>query len=225
MKKVFSSLLLIFILPLRQFKKIFKDNFLSGLILGAIFSLVVNVISMQVQGKVEKQRILEAIENEIYQNNVLANDNVTQAINQRKNKINASSYTIARKFSRDIWEQSVEPLEYVAQLKSNMQIEINAYYNIAIPASNQLIETLNSEYIGNMKNCFDDYIKKTEEEQNLCNDKQYFYLDSVALYPSRLVYDQAIKILEIFHPTQDRLNSPILRFLMGSESMRVLSGK
>lgn len=225
MKKTFSTLLLICILPFRQFKKIFKDNFLSGLILGAIFSLLVNIVSMQLQGMIEKQRILEAIENEINTNNLQASGFVTTALTQREKKIKANSMMLARKFSRDVWEQSSEPLQYVAQLDQKNQILINTYYSIVLPDSNHMIERMNSEYDLRMKDCFDYSNIRTTNEQLECDNQYYFYLDSIALYPGNHVHKSGTELLKTFHPTKDRLNSQLLKFLMGSESMRILSGK
>ncbi len=64
MKKVFSNVFLVFVYPLSFLRKMKVNNFLGGLILGAVISLIVNVATVQIQEKINKQRILEAVENE-----------------------------------------------------------------------------------------------------------------------------------------------------------------
>lgn len=226
MKKVFSNLLLIFVLPFKQFKKIFKDNFLSGLILGALFSLLVNVISMQVQGVVDKQRILEAIENEIVSNLVNANNVITLNQQDIDKKIQLYSLYVFKKYSRDLWAQSSEPLQRVSQLDQKTQIAIHNYYTLSLPFSITI-----QDKIIRAKEKLDDYcfeylgseIKK--DKINECNFMFYELLKLEMTTSGKYVSEDSFKLLKQFHPTKDRLNNPFLRFLMGSESTRILSGK
>ncbi len=83
MKKVFSSLILAVTFPVKLLKKTKVDNFVGGLIFGAIFSLVVNIVTVQIQETIQKQRILEAVENEILTNTLTAN----QIAKQNQDKI------------------------------------------------------------------------------------------------------------------------------------------
>lgn len=110
MKKVFSSLFLVFLLPYRAFKfpiKILKkskiDNFLGGLIVGALFSLLVNILTIQIQELMQKQRILEAVETEIVTNMLQAKSDIENAIQQSKENAHANPYITRRKFSRNLW--------------------------------------------------------------------------------------------------------------------------
>lgn len=222
MKKVFSSLLLIFLIPLKQIKKIKKNNFLLGLIFGAIFSLLVNLITSQIQTKIDKQRILEGLEVEIATNNLLAFNQVTSALKSTDDKLDANPYMIAHEFSNDFWVQSAEPKKYVSQLDPKVQGEINAYYSITIPYANQLIETLNQEYVDSMKNCFDFETVRPKEEQDACNHKYYVYLQNIALYPGKNIHKDGTKLLKNFHPTKDRMNNYWLKLLMGTSAMTFL---
>lgn len=225
MKRIYGSLILIFVLPFKKIKSIFKDNFLSGLIIGAFFSLLVNVVSMQIQGLVEKQRVLEAIENEVVNNFLQANGDVSTALDQQAHSKRANPFVINRKFSRNLWEQSSEPIQYVAQLDSETQIFINSYYNFLIPYSNEMIDISNEMYKLNMKDCFNYTKLLSKQEQLDCDNSYYLYLNSNAENISSLVSKKSGDLLKIFHPTQNRLNNYLLRFLMGSDSMRILSGK
>lgn len=227
MKRVFSSLLLIFVLPFKQFKKIFKDNFLSGLILGAIFSLVVNIISMQAQGKVEKQRILEAIENEVASNMIQASNVIKGNLKEIKDNKGVNFFHNYQKYSRDLWEQSSEPIQYVAQLKPLIQSEISVYYTIVIPMNNEMQVKLNQLADIQYMNCASDFdnLKLSKEIHKQCDDNYYNLLRMEATGGAKYIFDTSNELLNKFHPTQDRLNSPVLRFLMGSESMRIFSGK
>src|SRR3989344_2005711 len=99
MKKVFSSLLLVFTLPPSIFKKTKIDNFLGGLILGAIFALIVNIVTVQVQEIIKKQRVYEAIENEVLNNLLTANNVVKLNSENIDNKAQANYLYSPRRYS------------------------------------------------------------------------------------------------------------------------------
>lgn len=214
-----------FLFPVKKIKLVFKDNFYSGLILGAIFSLVVNIASMQIQATIEKQRVLEAIEYEIVSHSVISSTNLNAAINERKNKTSANRLTTNSIYSTNVWNQSIEPHLYVAQLDPAVQVQVNGYYTFLVPRWNDVIMISNRIYERDMTECFNYKIVLSNKEQIECNENYYNYLEDNALYPGKAIHDSAIKVLSVFHPTQDRLNNPWLRFVMGSNSLNILSGK
>lgn len=65
MKKVWTSITLLFSYPFLVLKNTKIDNFVGGLIVGAIFSLIVNIATVKVQEDINKQRALEALEREM----------------------------------------------------------------------------------------------------------------------------------------------------------------
>ena len=222
MKKTLSSLLLVFTFPFRLLKKTKVDNFVGGLIFGAIFSLVVNIATVQVQELIQKQRILEAIENEIV-SNLLRADNILKTNNDALEKGTPVNYFyVAPEYSSDLWSQSSEPLQYVAQLDQRVQSGVIIYYSITVRNSNDLVGRTNEVINRTMDLCFDfqTFIMKDSEECKLWNRM----VRDVENSSARLISGESLKLLEIFHPTQDRLKSKFLRFMMGDKSMRILSG-
>lgn len=75
-KKVWSNIVLLFSFPVKLLKKSKFDNFVGGLIFGALFSLVVNVATVKIQEDINKQRALEAIEREMIFHTITANKKI-----------------------------------------------------------------------------------------------------------------------------------------------------
>lgn len=224
MKKVFSNLLLTILFPIRLIKKIPKNSFVSGLVFGAILSLVVNVITVQVQETIQKQRILEAVENEIL-NNLFMSNNVLKFNPEyiKNNKAPNFIYT-TKKYSRDLWEQSTEPLQYIAQLDRETQNKISIYYAFTIPQSNALVDKIDYFTRDKLSNCFLKFASLTVTENNDCKTT-YATLLIFEQTPAGWVSKGSYELLQFFHPTKDRLNDPFLRLIMGNQSTRPLSGK
>jgi len=224
MKRVFSSISLIFTLPFKLLKKTRIDNFVGGLVFGAIFSLIVNLATVQVQESIQKQRILEAVENEIL-NNILVARSIADANKKaidEKQKYNPF-YSIQR-YSRDLWTQSSEPLQYIAQLDQPTQIAVSGYYSFWLPAQNRMLDQLEKLTGNYLVGCNPIGEKLSENKQISCDQWNDILLDSERNTALGVV-DEGLKVLEKFHPTKDRLNNWFLMLLMGDKSTRVLSGK
>ncbi|MCZ2223430.1 MAG: hypothetical protein LC122_07345, partial [Chitinophagales bacterium] len=152
MKKVFSSILLIFLLPFKLLKnnKVKKtnkfiqanNNFFMGLLLGALLSLVVNIASVQIQNVIEKQRVLEALENEILSNTLQAKRIMEYNIEELEKNKGINTFHTFSKYNNDIWTQSIDSAKWISQLDSKVQTEISGYYTIILPGHNSLIEKL-----------------------------------------------------------------------------------
>lgn len=226
MKKIFNSLLLVILFPFSLFKNKKrktgkqKDNFLSGLILGALLSLLINMMSIKIQGAIDRQRVLESIENEIRTNQLIADLNINLAMRQRNQ--NANQYIRPQEFTKDVWQQSIEPLLFISTLPNNIQASINTFYSLLIPHSNNMNKMLADEYTQEMIGCFDYGKILSPAEQKLCNDKYHLYLINVAQYISADVANESTEILKLFHPTKDRLNNPLLRLFMGTEGIQTM---
>jgi len=224
MKKIFNSILLLLSLPVKVLKKTKIDNFLGGLIFGAIFSMLVNILTVQLQEIIQKQRILEAIENEIMTNMLTAREVIEYNQEQIDSDARFNPYHVVRKYSRDLWEQSAEPLQYIAQLDQETQIALNGYYTITVPIFNG--ELSNIENLTNYKllACFD--AEKTEQiDYGETCTKWSSARYQMEIYPAQQMSKSAYDVLQKFHPTEDRLNNWLLRLILGDKSTVILSGK
>lgn len=221
MKKIINSLLLTLFWPFRLLKKSKFDNFIGGLVFGAIFSLVVNVVTVQLQEKIQKQHILEAVENEILNNTLRAN--YISQLNYKGNETFNPFYTMQR-YAKDLWEQSSEPLQYISQLDQQTQIIVTGYYTYTIPANNGALDRLEKITDEKLINCtnFDNTLSVAEKEK--CTTWNNIKLEIEKSTATEMA-KQGFAVMKVFHPTQDRLNSLLLKFLMGDKTTRVLSGK
>jgi hypothetical protein len=221
MKKIFNSLVLLFIFPLRSLKKTRIDNFLGGLIIGALFSLAVNIITVQIQEIVNKQRVLESIENEINLNHLQANNKIsTNNMGMEKDEYVNYFYTSPH-YSSDFWTQSSDSLRYVTQLDSDIQASIMLYYSLIIRNSNLLVNKSNNIINREYENCFNTYteIDLLKSEECLFISDKIRQAENIA---AQLVQDYSSDLLEVFHPTKDRQNNRFLKILLGDKAVKSL---
>ena len=120
MKKVFSSLLLVFSIPLSLLKKTKWDNFVGGLIFGAVFSLVVNVATVQVQQTIDKQRTLEALEAEILFHGLTANNVMKENSQQVADRKRPNYFRVASYYPDDVWKNS-DVVNYIMEIDPKVQ--------------------------------------------------------------------------------------------------------
>lgn len=224
--QVFSNLILTLLLPIRLMKKFPKNSFVSGLIFGAIFSLVVNVITVQLQETIQKQRILEAVENEILNNVMQANSKIKFYNDFLEKDYKPNFYYSVSKYGRDLWEQSSEPLQYLVQLDRDVQIPIQLFYTITIPGNNQMLDRIEDLRKDKLINCFgfDENIRLTPAEEKSCISWNAITINQ-EFESAKNISNQGFEVLNKFHPTADRLRNPFLRFIIGNKSTRVLSGE
>jgi len=178
MKKVVGSLLLILTWPFKFLKKSKIDNFVGGLIFGAIFSLVVNIITVQVQELVNKQRILEAIENEIVNNTIIAKGVIEENTKSIDKKEAYNPFYTLRYYSKDLWTQSSEPLQYVAQLSQESQIAISGYYTYTISEHNRMTDSLEKLTSPHLIYCNDIDLNKGLANKGECDTWNHILLNS-----------------------------------------------
>lgn len=224
MRKTFSNVILLFLYPMRFLKKMKLNNFLGGLILGAIISLIVNVATVQIQEIIKKQRILEAVENEILNNLLSANNAITLNNDYIKDKTSTNYLYTPRRYSRDLWEQSTEPLQYISQLKRDTQNKIALYYSLTVPSSNALLDKIDYITRDNLAKCFLKNNLMSPSEKDECR----FNYETLLLFeqtPAGWISKSSFELLKDFHPTKDRQNNVFLRLIMGNEATRPLSDK
>lgn len=181
------------------------------------------MVTVQVQETIQKQRILEAVEYEILNNTLMATNTMKYNNEDIKKKIGPDFFHPFIKYSNDLWTQSTEPLQYIAQLDPQIQADIVIYYTNTVKRFNNLVEKYENLANEKLKNCHDFSIL-SEKEKVECNSWSETILSWEADTASD-ISDVGFKILENFHPTEDRLNSPLLKFFMGDKSVRILSGE
>jgi len=218
LKSVFSLPIII----VRSIKKSSKKNqFLYGLIFGAIFSLVVNIFTIQIQEVVQKQRVFEALENEIVSNAILSNIVMKENLKMLEEKETPSFYHTPKKYSREVWGTS-EALKYIVQLDPEAQMKVTTYYTVIVDRHNEMIDKDVDLAKQRLSDCYFNQ-KLGQKELKECNDWYHFFLKN-EIDTAVAVGGASFDLLKIFHPTQDRLNSFLLRLLMGKKAIRVLSG-
>lgn len=215
LKKVFSTPLLFF----RFFKKSKIDNFVGGLIFGAIFSLFVNVFTVQLQEAIYKQRVLESVESEIVSNLLFTKNVFEFNLEEIKENKQPNYYHISQKYSKNVWENS-EALKYVIELDPNTQVQLTTYYDYTVSKNNEFLEKDDELSREKLSNCyFNEGLNELEKKD--CVEWYYQFLQN-EISSAESVFNGTLDILEVFHPTQDRLNSPLLRLLMGSEVVEIM---
>lgn len=204
------------------FKKIRFNSFVGGLIFGAVFSLVVNVVTIQLQETIQKQRILEALEHEILTNTLNAQETANANDKEIKEKYPPNIFHPFYRYSSDLWTQSSEPLQYISQLDQQTQIDVHIYYTITIKHMNNMVEKYDEIARKRLENCYNFSILN-ESEKKVCNDTYWMILDWEADTAEQMS-DDGYNLLKNFHPTKNRKNNFILSILMGNKSTKILSG-
>ena len=223
-KSVFSSLLIPIILIKNVLKKTQLDNFVGGVLIGALFSLIVNVVTVEIQESIQKQRALESIENEIVMHVIQANN----VIKGDQEKIAASDspnyYKISYPYDDHVWRSS-DSTKYLSQIDPEQQSLVITYYSIVIQQTNEMNQKDNELAKEKLSDCYFDFDKKLSlDEKEFCKEL-YQQLLVNEVKSAEQVKDYSLQTLNKFHPTKDRLNDFFLRTLMGDKSIRVLSGK
>ena len=219
LKSIFSAPLIIF----SSLRKIKINGFVGGLIFGAIFSLFVNIVTIQVQESIQKQRILEAVENEILSNVLMANSISTLNNDNVSKKDIPNMFHNFRRYRNDLWTQSTEPLQYLVQLEPNIQTKVILYYTHVIENTNSMVAKTEKIADKMLENCYN-FAVLNETEKKECN-QWYWSVLGWETDSSLDMAKQGLDVLEVFHPTKDRLNNAFLKLLMGGKSTMVLSGK
>lgn len=226
MKKIISSSSFFLFRPFNFIKKIKINGFFIGLISGAIFSLLVNMVTVKIQEIISKQRVLEALEMEIMMHNFHSRslfDRTREVWNADNSKYMYIEMDIAQRYSSTIGE-SGEVLKYLFEISPELSAEIQTYYNVYIDKSNRLMDRNEELFVDSYKECDIPYLKmKGLESKSIeeCNEiaKWALYFHDVL---GEGVEETSNEILEDFHPTQDRLDSFWLKLFLGDETIEML---
>lgn len=195
------------------FRSIFSIN---GLIATILIGIFISLFSFIIQDQIQRQRYLELLELEIRQN---YSATVIEINNYNKTGI-IQNHT---PYSDEVFKAGLQS-GYLLTVDPQVLGQIYLFYNLYLPKMNNLISK-ESLVIDNYQNawekCVDDnyYVPKNcSQEKNVAEmiQKQYskyMYDGDMAL--SKILYDLGLK----FNPTKDRLNSPVLRLFMGTQSL------
>jgi hypothetical protein len=234
--KLFRTIFSSPIVLVKQIRKINTNNFVGGLIFGAIFSLIVNVVTVQIQETIAKQKTLEAIEREIYSHLLLSEKMETEINNQRDSLEDGNAlipYVYTDRFSTSVWD-SGDASGYIYDLDPTLQDDLYRYYTTFIDNQNRHME--HAEESVNQMEYEDMYCLYSSDtnaasfaDEQQCEETWIIlqasleHFEEVRLMIADVVNEESSKLLKNFHPTQDRLDSWILKSFMGNEVSESLS--
>lgn len=200
-------------------KRIFGTN---GLILTLLLGILINTTSTLIQEKINKQKYFELLQWEITSHMLYAG-RVFTTFNQDGIIYNPQPY-------QDIVYKSGLNNGYLFDLSPDMISKITSYYDVIVNGINNLddiavssmtdfrkewmscIFTLKTEP-RNGEKC--DHLKIKAEEADKIYSEQLFKSASQ-------VYENNTPLLKEFRPAAERMNSPLLRFFMGSRSIEIM---
>lgn len=220
------SLPLLIILPLKKLVKIlqkFEANFLTGILIGAIFSLVVNLITNQIGEEITKQKAQEALEIELVNQHIQATTIIDDYNRGVYKKGQVYSYTQHR-FDNYIWK-SLGSTTFFYSLPPDIQSKLLAHYSTRIDGTNTTyanFDNIVNDYNSKFVVCVFDNNRSCDPERLRSNDVVGFYSGWQESFASDVNKD-VTEILKDFHPTKDRLEKPLLRLLMGSKGLPILT--
>jgi hypothetical protein len=217
---IYSSLLSI----KKRFKKSKFDNFISGLFIGAVFSLLVNIATVQVQELITKQKVLEALEHEIMLHYIQSGIKSKSIVKLRDKDENSNPFSFGQKYDTSVWDSGIT-MGYLYDLDPSIQSIIEFYYPYTVYPNNKLLDNAESA-INNIREKY--VIECILEMNNNCDstkliyDKAPNFYEESQLSAADFVNEQSFEVLEKFHPTQDRLDNIFLRMFMGTKTHEVL---
>ena len=201
-------------------KHIKLNTFVGGLIFGAIFSLIVNVITIRITDEVTKQRALEAVENEIVSNLIQANNTITADNIAIKNNALPNTFYNYNTYANNVWSNSLT-LQYLEQLDPAIQVKISGYYIIYIKNYDEDINKISNLSFTELQSCFLNSVPLDKQTDTNCRSKNIDFLSSER-YIAIDISNQSNLLLRVFHPTRDRLNNLFLRLIIGNKGLPIL---
>lgn len=196
-----------------------KYHFVLGIIFGAVFGLVVNVITVQLQEVIQVQRVEEALENEILMDGEIANEAIDENTQLIKNNSMPDYYRVTKTYVYDVWTRS-DAINYTIQNDPAVQTKISVFYDYVIPYVNGLLNK-NSILENNLTQCYTT-AQLTTSQINDCKNWNNLILEG-EITGAQDVSKSSFDILKVFHPTRDRLKNPLLVLLMGKQAVGALT--
>lgn len=218
-KTIFTPLLLLSQVFLRS--KI--DNFLGGLIIGAIFSLLVNFMTVQAQEAITKYKYLESLEQEIFTHAATSNWIKTNVKESREKNQHVNPYSFFERYDTSVWDSGAI-LGYLYDLDPQIWTSLTNYYTGNLQIQNRFLD--NTQQFVNQLDRDHRYCLLQENSASRCSltkrmlEEGSAFAEEEQLGSASVVYDSSIAILKEFHPSQDRKNNLILKLLMGNRTIR-----
>jgi hypothetical protein len=200
----------------------------NGITITLLLGVFINLFSDQVSRVIAIQRYKELLSYEM-RSNTLQFGQVQKAMN------NQGNYTLEIYIHDEVYKSGIDS-GYIFDIETNMLSEILALYSIT-PAMNSILKV---EY-DQMRNAWSQWINclnlwsadvdvgsANSNENSRCEFEQAFYEHTLQTSSKNIYsfwenyYDETASTSAKFNPTQTRLNSPILKFLMGVESLEFL---
>ena len=212
----------------RLFKKTKIDNFVFGLMFGAIFSLVVNVLTVKIQEDLTKQRALEALDREITYHIIEIRSVLDQEkeFSQKPYK-EISTYAIddimSQRLGTEVW-QSREVSRYLLEMDPKVAAEVELYYKVLVSNVNRNLERNQNDFEALFKACRPFYKIIESKEAQTTEYCETIAKNSIQLQAMTIgmFIDNISKVTKSFHPTEDRLHSWWLQLLLGNKSVEIL---
>lgn len=226
-RNVFSTLLTSPVALFRKIKKITLNSFVGGLIFGAIFSLIVNVITVQFQEMITKQKYLESLEREIV-SHLVRSSVIIEDIEESQTSDDATPLVLAWRYDTAVWD-STDILGYIYDLESSTQAEITAHYSFRVSDINRTLDYIEdsmNQLEFDSINCY--LQQKPDAECEILDEAHYQaaeLFEGYTLQIAERMHTSAENLLADFHPTQDRLDNWMLRMLMGEEATHITNVK
>lgn len=189
-----------------------KNGFVGGIIFGAIFGLIVNMATVQLQDDIQGQRVLEAVENEVVSHLLQARSLIIDNDKKIEEYEELLLFNYFTPYSDRVWSTS-EGVKYISRLNPTLQGELSLYYRIIVQGNNNLIGVYGDYISGEILGC--EY--KVAIEYEACKSLQKQQLRGEILSAEQIIKNST-KLLEDFHPTQDRLNSWLLKLFIGKDA-------
>lgn len=198
------------------YKLILKGRFGTGFIIGALIALLVNVATIQLQDSIERQRYYELLELEIFSQRSDADASIDYYKRTIAEKGNLSASQ--SQFSTEVWKSGLN-LGYLVYLDPEVQVLLHTHYGY-VDNVNGLIKVASDQA----------WQARYDSTQTIGTEKEELLrkelADTMAELASRNkaelsinVANQADKILEKFHPTENRFKNPILKLFIGDKKL------
>lgn len=185
-----------------------------------LFVLIVAALgAFIIQDRIQRQRYLELLELEIREN-MLKIQSETKFYHDSGVIYNHTPY------STDVYQAGLQS-GYLLTIDPNVQAQLFALYDAYIPAMNK-IENRQDEimysYSNNWEHCVVDNSQTNDGKDHCAKEKAL--KDYAFKTYSKFLNDEASQVAGIiekinFNPTQERLHSFLLRFLMGDKRLKV----
>lgn len=192
----------------------------NGVLFTLILGIFVNFFSSYLQDLTQRQRYLELLQLEVT-NHAIDSETLMNRYDE------FGELNLVRPYHTDVYLVGLQN-GYILSLPPATISSLNAYYTILIPSYNVMIEEVNNRnqiYADAYQACLIESIVRPAvdctEEESLKKNALSIYsetADSVAAEVNK----SSNEILDTFRPAQDRMRSPLLRLLMGSQSLEAL---